>query len=138
MAKKTTTIAKMYDDLITALSGVVEKGCIFPGGRPDVKKANLDTMTKYIVAELPVSIEDVAIGNRKFLLNTTGIFYLFTKAKSNMTFNVNALSDLTEEVTDLFPISGKYIAATNPVVLMRGVDEYGYQIVTVTFNVHTH
>lgn len=135
MAEK-STITRMYDDLVDALDGIVERKYIFPGGRPDIKDADLDTMPKYIIIELPVSIEDMVVGKNKFHLTTTGVFYLLSKAKKNRTFNVNALSDFTEEVTDKFPISGKYIAATNPAVLMRGMDEYGYQIVTVTFDLH--
>lgn len=135
MAKK-STIAKMYDDLINALDGVVERKFIFLGGRPDIKEADLDEMEKYIVVELPVQVSDMAAGNHKFHLTTTGIFYLLSKAKKNKTFNVNTLSDFTEEVTDKFPINGSYITATKPVVLMNGTDEFGYQVVTVSFDVH--
>ena len=136
MAKK-STISKMYNDLINAMDGIVECKFIFPGGRPDIKEAELDKMEKYIVVELPVNIEDMAVGNHKFHLTTTGVFYLFSKAKKNKTFNVNTLSDFTEEVTDKFPIRGDYIAATNPAVIMNGLDEFGFQIVTVSFDVHT-
>ena len=136
MAEK-STIAKMYDDLINAMDGIVERKFIFPGGRPDVKEPDLDSMPKYIVVELPVNIEDYAAGNNKFHLTTTGVFYLLSKAKKNRTFNVYTLSNFTEAVTDRFPIRGEYIAATNPTVLMSGTDEYGYQIVTITFDVHT-
>jgi len=135
MAQK-TTIAKMYDDLVNSLEGIVERKYIFPQ-RPDIKEAELDTMTKYIVVEIPAQISDMAVGNYKFHLITAGVFYLISKAKKNMTFNVNALSDFTEEVTDRFPISGEYIAAVNPTVLASGVDEFGYQIVTVTFDIHS-
>ena len=131
-----STIAKMYNDLVNAMDGIVERKYIFPGGRPDIKEADLETMTKYIIIELPVSIDDMAAGNHKFHLTTTGVLYLLSKAKKNRTFNVNALSDFTEEVTDRFPICGEYIAATNPTVLMSGTDEYGYQLVTVTFDIH--
>lgn len=136
MAEK-TTIAKMYDDLVNALDGIVERKYIFPGGRPDIKEADLETMKKYIVVELPVSISDMAVGSNKFHLTTKGVFYLLSKSKKNKTFNVNTLSDFTEEVTDRFPIRGEYIAATNPTVLMNGMDEYGYQLVTIAFDVHT-
>jgi len=135
MAEK-STVAKMYNDLVNALDGIVERKYIFLGGRPDIKEADLESMKKYIVIELPVSIEDMDAGNNKFHLITTGVFYLISEAKKNRTFNVNALSDFTEEVTDKFPIKGEYIAATNPTVNMRGLDEYGYQIVIVTFDVH--
>ena len=131
-----STIAKMYNDLINGLEGIVERKYIFPQ-RPDVKDADLETMTKYIVVEIPVAITDMAAGNNKFHLTTTGVFYLISKAKKNMTFNVNSLSDFTEEVTDRFPIRGEYIVASNPSVLATGVDEFGYQIVTITFDIHT-
>ena len=134
MAQK-TTIAKIYDDLVNALEGIVERKLIF-AQRPDIKEAEQDMMTKFIVVDLPVSIEDMVVGKNKFHLTTTGVFYLISKAKKNRTFNITSLSDFTEEVTDKFPISGEYIAATNPVVLSRGVDEYGYQIVTITFDIH--
>lgn len=136
MAEK-TTIAKMYDDLVNALDGIVERKFIFTGGRPDIKDADLETMPKYIVVELPVAIDDMVVGNHKFHLTTTGVFYLISKSKKNRTFNVNTLSDFIEEVTDLFPISGEYFAAVNPVVLMRGMDEFGYQLVTITFDLHS-
>lgn len=135
MAEK-STVAEMYNDLVNALDGIVERKYIFLGGRPDIKEADLESMKKYIVIELPVSIEDMAAGNHKFHLITTGVFYLISEAKKNRTFNVNSLSDFTEEVTDKFPIKGEYIAATNPTVIMRGLDEFGYQIVTVSFDVH--
>ena len=136
MAEK-TTIAKMYDDLVNALDGIVERKFIFTGGRPDIKDANLETMSKYIVVELPVAIDDMVFGNHKFHLTTTGVFYLISKSKSKRTFNVNDISDFIEEVTDLFPISGEHFAAVNPVVLMRGMDEFGYQLVTITFDLHS-
>ena len=132
-----STIAKMYNDLVDAMDGIVERKFIFPGGRPDIKEADVEKMKKYIVIELPLGIEDMAVGNHKFHLTTTGVFYLISEAKKNRTFNINSLSDFTEEVTDRFPISGEYIAATNPSVLMSGVDEFGYQIVTVSFDVHS-
>ena len=131
-----STIAKMYNDLVNAMDGIVERKFIFPGGRPDIKEADLEKMKKYIVIELPLGIEDMVVGNHKFHLTTTGVFYLVSEAKKNRTFNVNALSDFTEEVTDKFPIRGEYIVAANPSVLMSGVDEFGYQIVTVSFDVH--
>lgn len=135
MAEK-STIAKMYNDLVNALDGIVEKNYIFVGGRPDIKEHDLETMKKYVVIELPATIEDMVFGKNKFHLTTKGVFFLISAAKKNRTFNVNALSDFTEEVTDLFPIKGEYIIATNPVVLMSGLDEFGYQIVTVTFDLY--
>ena len=41
MAEK-STIAKMYDDLVNALDGIVERDYIFLGGRPDIKEPELE------------------------------------------------------------------------------------------------
>lgn len=136
MAEK-STIAKMFGDLVNGLDGIVEKKYIFLGGRPDIKDASSEPMKKFIVIELPTNIDDIAVGDHKFHLMTEGVMYLISEAKKNRTYNINSVSDFAEEVTDRFPIRGKYIAATNPSVLLRGVDEYGYQIVTVTFNIHS-
>ena len=135
MAEKTTR-AKMFDDLTNALKGVIESKYIFLGNRPKIDKDNV-TMDKFAVIEMPTRVIDVAIGKRKFLLETTGVFYLFTKSKSNNTLNVNAASDYEEAVIELFPISGSYIAAVNPVTIMNTVDEYGYQVTSIMFEIHT-
>ena len=135
MAKK-STISKIYDDLVTAMKGVIESKYIFCGERPDVTKDNSE-MEKFVVIELPVSIRDIAIGKHKFLLHSRGLIYLFTKAKSNATLNVNMTSDFIESVMDLFPISGSYIAAVKPEPLLTGADEYGYHVTSVSFEIHT-
>lgn len=132
-----TTIAKMYNDLVNAFDGIVERKYIFVGGRPAIKEADLETMKKYIVVELPVTIRDMVYGNSRFHLVTTGVVYVVSAAKKNKTYNINILSDLVEQVVDKFPVSGEYIAATNPSVLTEGLDEFGYQIATVTFDIHT-
>ena len=136
MAEK-TTIFKMYDDLKNAVKSVVELKYIFYGQRPDFKQADLDALDKFIVIELPVGIDDYAAGNNRFHLTTQGVFYLFSKSRENKTFKIESLSNYTEQIAELFPIKGEYIAATNPNIIIRGTDEYGFQIVTITFNVHT-
>ena len=132
-----TTIAKIYGDLVNGINGIVEPKYIFLGGRLDIKDVDSETMKKFIVIELPTNIEDIAVGNHKFHLTTEGVMYLISEAKKNRTFNINSISDFTEEVSSRFPICGDYIAAANPSVLLRGIDEYGYQIVTITFDIHT-
>lgn len=135
MAKK-STIARIYDDLVTACKTVVESKYIFTGGRPNNIMTDSD-VAKFIVIDLPVSIEDIAFGNKKFVLDTTGVIYLFVKSKKDSTLNINATSDFIEEVFNLFPVRGAVCGAANPKVLTRGADEYGYQVVTVTFDLQT-
>ena len=133
MAKK-TPISAIYTDLVTALSVVIESKYIFLGGRPDTSS---ESMNKFAVIELPVGIEDIAVGRKKFSLSTTGVVYLFVKAKSNGTLNVNTTSDFVESVCGVFPVNGDYCEAYNPSVLMKGADEYGYQTVSITFDINT-
>lgn len=135
MAAK-STISRIYTDLVTAIQEVITSKAIFTGGRPDFGEDEIPPK-RFIVIELPVQIEDYVVGKSKFLLNTTGVVYIFDKAKKDTTLNVNATSDFVESVTDLFPIVGQYFSAVNPKVLMRGADEYGYQVVTVTFDIHS-
>jgi len=129
-------IAAIYTDLVTALSGIIDPKYIFPGGRPKSADSS-STMNKFIAVELPVGIEDIAAGNKRFVLNTTGVLYLFIKSKANGTLNVNSTSDFIDSVERLFPIRGEYCGASSPTVLMNGVDEYGYQFITITFKLQT-
>lgn len=129
-------ISSIYTDLGKALMAVIESKYMYFGGRPDNIKADTK-IDKFIVIELPVSIEDIAAGRKKFVLNTTGVFYLFNKAKSDMTLNLTTTSQLIADVEALFPIVGDYCKATNPKVLMRGADGYGYQVTTITFDLMT-
>ena len=131
-------IKGIYTDLTNALKSVIESKYIFLGARPTSTMNSSETMSKFIVVELPARFRDVAIGRKKFVMQTQGIMYLFTKAKSNATLNLNAASDFTDSVENLFPIIGECCSASEPQVLMDGADEYGYQIVTITFDIQTN
>lgn len=131
-----TTIALIYDDLVNAVKGIIEPEHIYLGCRPDVITEE-SPVSRFVVIDLPVHIKDMAAGNHKFHLTTIGVFHLFVKSKKNSTLNVNATSDFMEQLTGLFPISGEYVAATDPKVLTDGIDEYGYSFVTITFGLHT-
>ena len=135
MAAK-TPITLIYTDLVKALSGVIESKYVFLG-RPNTSMNGDSTMAKFAVVELPLRIEDYAIGKKKWMLVTSGMFYLFTKSKANNTLNLNAASDFLESVVNLFPIVGDVCSATNPTVLLSGADEYGYQVTSITFDLQT-
>lgn len=134
MAK--SPIALIYTDLATALGKVIEMRYVF-FGRPDVTKNKNCAMTKFAVVELPTMIEDYVIGRKKWLLETSGVFYLFTKSKETGTMNLNLTSDYIEEVINLFPLKGSVCEAVNPVVLLKGSDEYGYQVTSISFDLRT-
>jgi len=62
---------------------------------------------------------------------------VFCKAKTDGTMNVNAQSNLVQQVLDLFPIVGDAVEASNPAILMQGSDGYGYQVTQITFKLRT-
>ena len=128
--------ARLYSDLVDKVKTVIDERYIYPSNRPNVGK-NDQTMKNFIVIDLPDNIVDIAAGKPRLMLVTTGIISVFVKAKSDNTLKVNETSDLIDEVLDLFPISGEYCAAVNPVPLMRGSDGYGYQFTDIKFEIHT-
>lgn len=135
MAAK-TPMTLIYTDIVTALSQAIESKYIFLG-RPDISK-NVDSpMNKFMVVELPISIKDIAFGNKKFVLTTTGVLYLFTKGKRDNTMNLNATSDFISDVESLFPYNGLVCSISEPTVRLRGADEYGYQVTSITFALQT-
>lgn len=129
-------IMAIHTDLVNAVSSVISSSLVFPGGRPSVAESD-KPMSKFLVIELPAAIKDYAFGNKKFMLTTTGVFYLYSKAKSNGTLNLNAMSDFVSSIEDLFPINGDYCSATSPRILMNGADRHGYQVVTISFDLQT-
>ena len=132
MAKK-SVLYNLYADLLNPLKTVIEAKYIFLKDRPTIKESDAP-MAKFAVIDLPVSIEDFVIGNKKTYLTTAGVFYLFVQARNNGTLDVNATGDFTDSVVDLFPIKGTYCSAANPVVRMTGSDGQGFQVVTITFD----
>lgn len=136
MAKK-SVLYYIYADLLNAMKTVVESKYIFLKDRPNTKDGDTP-MAKFAVIDLPVSIDDYVIGNKKTMLTTSGVFYLFVQARNNGTLDVNATGDFTDSVVNLFPIKGNYCSATNPIVRMTGNDGQGFQVVTITFDLITN
>ena len=134
MAK--STLYNIYNDLVKAVKPIVGNKNVFLKDRP---KTNGDEvpMSKFVVVDLPVSIDDYVIGSKKTYLTTSGVYYLFTQSRKDDTLDINATGELVDSVLDLFPISGDYVVASNPVVRMGGSDGMGFQVTTVTFDLHT-
>ena len=128
-------IKSIYTDLVLALAQVIEVKHIYLGGRPDAIQKD-SKIGQFVAIELPVAIEDIAHGNRKFVLNTTGVIYVFVKSKKDNTFDINS-TQLVDDIVELFPLNGDVCGAANPNVLMRGNDGYGYQVITITFDLQT-
>lgn len=98
----------------------------------------LDTsMESFVVVNLPARLYRDVKGNDDFVVSTTGTFMVGVAAKKDGTPNIKAQTELVQKFMDLFPISDNYISATNPQIILRGVDEAGYQITSVMFDVRT-
>lgn len=128
-----STLYNIYADLVNAMKNVVEEKRIFLKDRPSFKEGSVP-MSNFIVIDLPVSVRDYVIGNNKTHLHTTGVVYAFTQARSNNTLDLNAAGTLADSICGLFPISGDYAVATNPVVTLQGSDGHGFQVTMIAFD----
>lgn len=128
-----STLYNIYADLVNAVKDTVGFPYVFLKDRPSVKNGKVP-MSKFLVIDLPTSISDAVIGNEKTLLNTSGVFYAFVQARGNNTLDLNAMGELVDSLHKLFPISGEYVVATNPRVLMTGYDGDGFQVTSITFD----
>ena len=135
MAQK-SVLYNIFNDLSTAMKTIVSSKYIFLKNRPKITESD-SPMSKFVVIDLPVSIDDYVIGGKKTLLNTTGVFYLFTQARKNGTLDIGSSGDLVDEVESLFPIKGEYVNAVNPSVSLRGSDEQGFQVSAITFDLQS-
>ena len=134
MAK--STLYNIYADLVNAVKPIVGVKYVFLKDRPNTK-ADEVPMSKFVVIDLPVTINDYVIGGNKTLLQTSGVLYAFTQSRSNNTLDVNSMGELVDALTAIFPISGRYVVASNPQVMMRGSDGQGFQVTTITFDLRS-
>ena len=135
MAAK-STLYNIFADLVDAVKNIVEPRFIFLQERPNVKNGDVP-MSRFVVIELPIDMRDQVIGHRKTFIETSGVFYAFTQARSNNTLDVNTMGGFVDEITALFPIVGKYCVAVNPAVRLRGSDGDGFQVTTITFDLRS-
>lgn len=109
-------------------------GNIYLTNRPKV----FDTsMGSFVVISLPARLYRDVKGNDDFMVSTAGTFIIGVVAKEDGTPNIEAQTQLIQKFMDLFPISDDYISATNPQIILRGVDETGYQLTSILFDVRT-
>lgn len=101
--------------------------------RPTVSDGS-KPMDKFVVVSLPINFEDYVIGDKKTLLESAGIIYLFTLGRKNGSLDLNKTGEFADDVMSLFPLKGKYIVCTKPVLQLKGEDDNGYQVVTITFD----
>ena len=121
----------IYNDLVNAAKKTGKPVFI---GRP--KTINSET-SQFVVVSLPAQVYGMTKGGLDFRSGSNGLISVFCKAKTDGTMNVNAQSNITQEVLDLFPIVGNTVEASNPAILIQGYDGYGYQVTQITFKLRT-
>lgn len=130
MAKK-ALIHLIYNDLVSAVKGIASKTSL---GRPEPIGSNVASL---IVIDIPTEIRSRIKGSYDMSVDCYATFDIFCKSKSDRTLNIGSQSDLTQKVLDVFPINGKAVIASNPTVLLKGFDETGYQVTSISFKLRT-
>lgn len=94
-------------------------------------------MSEFAVVDFPVVLRRPYLGNDDFRYSTRGVIYLFVRAKNDGTPNIDAQTALVRKVCERFPYKDDMCECVDPSVLMRGADEYGFQLTTITFTIRT-
>lgn len=92
-------------------------------------------MKHFAVVALPTRFRRTLAGYGNEQTKTKGIIYVFSKAKSNDTPNIGDLTELSESVEGLFPITGDGFSCTSPDIQYMGVDDYSYEISRISFDI---
>lgn len=95
-----------------------------------------EEVKRFAVIDLPTAFRRQLTGCSDEQTSTTGIIYVFSKAKSNNTPNIGDLTALSEGVRKLFPIKGKGFSCMHPDMQYMGVDQYGYQCSRISFRIY--
>ena len=130
MAKK-ALIYLIYNDLVSAVKGIASKTSL---GRPEPIGSDVASL---IVIDIPTEIRSRIKGSYDMSVDCYATFDIFCKSKSDRTLNIGSQSNLTQKVLDVFPINGKAVIASNPTVLLKGFDETGYQVTSISFKLRT-
>lgn len=91
----------------------------------------------FAVVDFPVSVRRPFVGNDDFRYRTQGVIYIFSRSKNDGTPNIDKQTSLVRKVFEKFPHKDDVCECVNPTVLLRGADEYGFQVTTITFTVRT-
>ena len=94
-------------------------------------------MSEFAVVSLPLLIRRPYVGNDDFRYTTQCVLYLYCRSKNDGTPNIDKQTELVRKVFERFPYKDNVCECVNPNVLLRGSDDYGFQVTTVTFTLRT-
>lgn len=128
---QTTTTKNILRVIGETISPVVGK--YFYLNRPN-KLSDAETK-HFAVISLPTKFRKSLSGYNRNQSRTTGIIYVYSKAKSNNTPNIDDLTTLSEDLEKLFPIRGDGFACLEPDTQFMGADDYGFQVSRISFSI---
>lgn len=94
-------------------------------------------MSEFAVVDFPVVLRRPYLGNDDFRYQTKCIIYLFCRAKNDGTPNIDRQTKIVRSIFEQFPYKDTKCECVDPEVLMKGADEYGFQLTTITFTIRT-
>lgn len=125
-----TMTKKILSTIGEAISPVVERYYYLT--RPNSFN---EEVKHFALIDLPTRFRRELSGYADNQTRTSGVIFVFSKAKKNNTPNIDDLTSLSEKVEKLFPIRGEGFACMTPDLQYMGADEYGYQIARVSFDI---
>lgn len=128
----TTATYQLLNSVVNML-----KGCGVKAYLLDRPKETPSKLNEFAVIDLPVVLRRPYAGNDDFRYKTRCVIYLFCRGKNDATPNIDAQTTLTRKVFECFPYKDEISECVNPEVFLRGADEYGFQVTTVTFTIRT-
>lgn len=126
-------IYNIFKEIVSALNGAGFKK-VFLSNRPSMVDKAVDS---FVVVELPDEIQNTVKGDDEFMCKTTGVIYIFRREKTDGTPNIKDQLDLVQSAYRIFPINSTHTVCTNPSRRLKGSDNNGFQVTTITFDIRT-
>ena len=122
----------MLNSVVSMLKGLGITAYILD--RPKETPAKMDV---FAVVDLPIAVSRPYVGNDDFRYTTSCVIYLFVRAKNDGTPNIDKQTASVRKVCESFPYKDNICECVNPVIRLRGLDNYGFQFTTITFTLRT-
>lgn len=133
MANNSVTY-QIFNSIVKAVKPLGVK--VYLQNRPKEKKY-VEGIDKFLVIDIPTSIDNTCYGNDDYHYRTIGVIYALVRSHTDGTPNIDAQTSFVRNIFDLFPYKDEIVECVNPNVLLRGLDDFGFQITTITFTLRT-